>query len=156
MKFTLKDYQEEAVRANDIARIARTHIDRIHALLEDPTQSKARAAFEAFAEELRDDLNDSVSDDEVVEMLAQHLITKPVFDALFADYSFAGQNPISRAMEGVKVDKASGIVNDANDWARETMHNPRYPLELLLRVVTVSLETMKIVKALPALVLEGE
>ncbi|AFW01208.1 DNA helicase restriction enzyme Type III R subunit [Gluconobacter oxydans H24] len=51
----------------------------------------------------------------------------------------------------VKTDKASGIVNDANDWAIETMDNPRYPLELFLRVITVSLETMKIVKSLPAL-----
>ena len=44
------------------------------------------AAFNAFADELRDDLNDSISDEEVIEMLAQHLITKPVFDALFKDY----------------------------------------------------------------------
>ncbi|WP_374281081.1 type ISP restriction/modification enzyme [Desulfovibrio sp.] len=51
----------------------------------------------------------------------------------------------------VKTDKDSGIVNDANDWANETMHNPRYPLELFLRVITVSLETLKIVKALPKL-----
>lgn len=51
----------------------------------------------------------------------------------------------------VKTDKDSGIVNDANDWAVETMNNPRYPLELFLRVVTVSLQTMKIVKALPPL-----
>lgn len=51
----------------------------------------------------------------------------------------------------VKVDKDSGIVNDANDYAVETMNNPRYPLELFQRVVTVSLETMKIVKALPRL-----
>jgi predicted helicase len=49
----------------------------------------------------------------------------------------------------VKTDKKSGIVNDANDWAIDTMNNPRYPLELFLRVITVSLETMKIVKALP-------
>ena len=51
----------------------------------------------------------------------------------------------------VKTDKDSGIVNDANDWAVETMGNPRYPLELFQRVITVSLETIKIVKALPAL-----
>jgi len=51
----------------------------------------------------------------------------------------------------VKTDKDSGIVNDANDWAVDTMQNPRYPLELFLRVITVSLETMKIVRALPAL-----
>lgn len=51
----------------------------------------------------------------------------------------------------IKTDKASGIVNDANDWATETMNNPKYPLELLLRVITVSLETMKIVRSLPPL-----
>ena len=51
----------------------------------------------------------------------------------------------------VKTDKDSGIVNDANDWAVETMGNPRYPLELFMRVVTVSLETMKIVNSLPKL-----
>jgi len=87
--------------ANDIARIAQTHIDRIKALLEDQTQIKAREAFNAFASELRDDLNDKVSDAEIVEMLAQHLITKPVFDALFADYSFASHNPMSKAMQAV-------------------------------------------------------
>ena len=45
----------------------------------------------------------------------------------------------------------SGIVNDANDYANETMNNPAYPLELFQRVITVSLETMKIVKSLPKL-----
>ena len=52
----------------------------------------------------------------------------------------------------IKTNKASGIVNDANYWAIETMHNPRYPLELFLRVITVSLETIRIVNALPILV----
>ena len=51
----------------------------------------------------------------------------------------------------VSPNKESGIVNDANDWAIETMNNAAYPLELFLRVITVSLETMKIVKALPKL-----
>jgi len=51
----------------------------------------------------------------------------------------------------VKTDKASGIVNDANDWAIETMRNPRYPLELFCRIVRVSLETLKIVNNLPKL-----
>ena len=53
--------------------------------------------------------------------------------------------------QAIRTDKASGIVNDANDWAVETMGNPKYPLELFQRVVTVSLETQKIVKALPKL-----
>ena len=87
--------------AGDIAKIARTHIDRITGILENPENTQEQAAFKAFAEELRDDLNDSISDGEIIEMLAQHLITKPVFDALFAGYSFASQNPISQAMQGV-------------------------------------------------------
>lgn len=87
--------------ANDIAKIARTHIDRITAVLEDQSNKKERKAFESFAHELRDDLNDSISDADIIEMLAQHLITKPVFDALFEHYSFASHNPISRAMQRV-------------------------------------------------------
>ncbi|MCZ2159291.1 type III restriction endonuclease subunit R, partial [Bartonella sp. 220] len=51
----------------------------------------------------------------------------------------------------VKTDKKSGIVNDANCYAIETIGNPAYPLELFQRVITVSLETMKIVKNLPNL-----
>lgn len=87
--------------ANDIAKIARTHIDRIQALLEDPANVNEREAFDAFAGELRDDLNNSITDEEIIEMLAQHLITKPVFDALFKDYSFAQHNPMSLAMQRV-------------------------------------------------------
>lgn len=87
--------------ANDIAKIARTHIDRIKGILENPAYVNERATFNAFAAELRDDLNDSISDGEIVEMLAQHLVTKPVFDALFEEYSFASHNPMSKAMQGV-------------------------------------------------------
>lgn len=87
--------------ANDIAKIARTHIDRIQGILENPDNVQQRAAFNAFIEELRDDLNGAITDDEVIEMLAQHLITKPVFDALFEGYSFAEHNPMSKAMQQV-------------------------------------------------------
>jgi predicted helicase len=50
---------------------------------------------------LQDDLNDSITRDEAIEMLAQHIITKPVFDALFEGYSFTQHNPVSKAMQGV-------------------------------------------------------
>lgn len=85
--------------ANDISKIANTHIDRIKAILEDDSHEKEIALFNSFANELRDDLNSSISDEEVIEMLAQHLITKPVFDALFEEYEFAKKNPISVAMQ---------------------------------------------------------
>lgn len=87
--------------AKDIAKIANTHISRITAIVTDVSNKKEVAAFTDFAKELRDDLNDSISDGEVIEMLAQHLITKPVFDSLFKDYSFASNNPVSQAMQQV-------------------------------------------------------
>ncbi len=87
--------------ANDIAKIASTHIDRITTIIENPDNTKETTAFNAFANELRDDLNDSITDGEVIEMLAQHLITKPVFEALFEEYSFASNNPVSKAMQQV-------------------------------------------------------
>ena len=69
------------------------------------------------------------------------------------DYVVNGKSALEWVMErqSVKTDKDSGIINDANDYANETMNNPAYPLELFQRVITVSLETMKIVKALPSL-----
>ena len=64
-----------------------------------------------------------------------------------------GKSALEWVMErqSVTTHKDSGIKNDANDWAIETMGNARYPLELFQRVITVSLETMKIVAALPKL-----
>ena len=87
--------------AGDIAKIANTHIGRITAIVNDPKNTKEVKAFTDFADELRDDLNDAITNEEVIEMLAQHLITKPVFDALFEDYSFASKNPVSLAMQRV-------------------------------------------------------
>ena len=87
--------------ANDIAKIANTHITRIRTIVNNKRNTKEVAAFTAFVDELRDDLNDSITGEEVIEMLAQHLITKPVFDALFDNYSFASNNPVSKAMQQV-------------------------------------------------------
>lgn len=83
--------------AKDIAKIAQTHITRITTIVENA--GSERAAFLAFLEELRDDLNPEISEAEAIEMLAQHLITKPVFDALFKGSRFTKENPVSRAME---------------------------------------------------------
>ena len=93
-----RDYWEDW--AGDIAKIAQTHITRITALVSKEGTSE-REAFDGFLAEIRDDLNDSISQAEAIEMLAQHLITRPVFDALFEGYSFARNNPVSKAMEAV-------------------------------------------------------
>ncbi|WP_419737602.1 DEAD/DEAH box helicase [Ruegeria sp.] len=83
--------------AKDIAEIAQTHITRITAIV--AQEGPERTAFLAFVEELQDDLNPKISEAEAIEMLAQHLITKPVFDALFKSSEFTKENPVSRAME---------------------------------------------------------
>ena len=54
----------------------------------------------------------------------------------------------------IREDTRSGIVNDANRYATETIGDPRYPFDLLCRVITVSLETVRIVRALPGLDLD--
>jgi predicted helicase len=85
-----------------------------------------------------------------------HKITMTNIPVEAYEYVVNGKPALEWVMErqAVTTDKASGIINDANDWAVETMHNPRYPLELFMRVITVSLETMKIVNDLPKLDVE--
>ena len=85
--------------AKDIAKIAQTHITRITSIT--AREGPERATFLAFLDELHDDLNPTVTEAEAIEMLAQHLITKPVFDALFKGNRFTERNPVSRAMETV-------------------------------------------------------
>ena len=83
--------------AKDVAAIAEKHIARIKRLvLEEGPHKKA---FDEFVEGLHKNLNPSVSREEAVEMLAQHIITQPVFEALFEDYSFVKNNPVSVSMQ---------------------------------------------------------
>ena len=104
--------------ARDIAGIAQTHITRITAIVEQ--EGPERTSFMAFVEELQDDLNPEISEAEAIEMLAQHLITKPVFDALFKSSDFTRENPVSRAMETV-----SGQLHEHN-LARESESLARF------------------------------
>ena len=94
-----RDYWAEW--GESVAKIANTHIARISSILNNPENTQEREIFNKFANELRDDLNGALTDNEVIEMLAQHLITKPVFDALFANENFTLHNPMSIAMQDV-------------------------------------------------------
>jgi len=87
--------------ASDIAKIAQTNVSRITEILAHKENREEAEAFEKFLKNLHDDLNDSIGREEAIEMLAQHIITKPVFDALFDGYSFAQHNPVSMAMQEV-------------------------------------------------------
>lgn len=86
--------------AEKVADIAQRHIDRITLLLADP-DSKASKAFAQFLKGLHKNINPSISQDDAIEMLAQHLITKPVFEALFENYQFSKSNPVSVSMDKV-------------------------------------------------------
>ncbi len=101
-----RDYWEDW--SASIAEIAKNHITRLTALLKDP-DTEARHAFDAFLGELRDDLNDTISEGDAIEMLAQHIITRPVFETLFEGHKFTAENPVSRAMQRVL-----DVLNEAN------------------------------------------
>jgi predicted helicase len=84
--------------AKDVAVIAERHTDRIRALLASG-DARHKQAFADFLAGLRDNINPSISEDDAIEMLSQHLITRPVFDALFENYAFTKNNPVSLAMQ---------------------------------------------------------
>lgn len=86
--------------AAKMGKIAQSFIERITRMLsKHETSSKEYEAFEAFLKELRKNINPSVSEEDAIEMLAQHMITKPVFEALFEDYKFSENNVVSRSMQ---------------------------------------------------------
>ena len=83
--------------AKDVADIAQAHTERINALVGGDNKF-IWDEFEAFTEGLRLNLNPDISHDDAVQMLSQHLITQPVFDALFEGYEFSENNPVSQVM----------------------------------------------------------
>ena len=84
--------------SKDIATVAGRYIRLIEQLLEDPERQEA---FQEFVNALRVTLNPAVDNESAVEMLAQHILTAPLFDAMFPDHSFSKQNPVSRAMNTI-------------------------------------------------------
>ena len=84
--------------ALDMAKIAQAHTTRLQTLLSSGDKG-VKSAFDAFLNGLRENINGSLTEDEAIDMLSQHLITKPVFDAIFTQFS--AQNPVSKTMEEV-------------------------------------------------------
>ncbi|GAA3512299.1 DEAD/DEAH box helicase [Georgenia daeguensis] len=84
--------------ASDIRQIAEQHTTRIAGILAQPSP-ELQEQFDAFLTGLQGNLNESIGRSDAIEMLSQHLITKPVFDALFEGYSFTEHNPVSRVMQ---------------------------------------------------------
>lgn len=84
--------------ADDVATIAENQITRIRALL-DGADGNLRTEFDSFVEGLRNNLNDGISEEDAISMLSQHLITAPVFNALFENHDFITHNPVAQVME---------------------------------------------------------
>ena len=123
-----KRYWEEW--AEDVAELAQKHIETLERLADDETH---RYNFMAFLDHLRTNLNDSVTEKDAVEMLAQHIITKPVFTALFDSEDFSNNNPVSQAL-----DKVVGMLEDATEsTAGKDTHLDRFYESVKQRVAGV-------------------
>ncbi|PCM40352.1 helicase [Mammaliicoccus sciuri] len=101
----------------DVAKIAQRQISWIKRKLEvknDPITIE----FKKFVSSLKHNINDSIDENQAAEMLSQHLITKPIFEALFSEYSFVNNNPVSTAMENiVKELEKSGFAKEQENLA---------------------------------------
>lgn len=99
--------------SKDIADIANKHIVLINELLSGANPAH-RKAFDDFVEGLQESLNPAIDDEQAIEMLAQHLVTKPVFDAMFQDSNFTEHNPVSVAMQNIlaQLDENSAFENE--------------------------------------------
>lgn len=85
--------------AKDVALIADRQIERINYLINE--KKDQRTAFDKFLSGLQKNINPSINEEQAIEMLAQHIITQPIFDALFEGYSFVKSNAVSMAMQGM-------------------------------------------------------
>lgn len=97
--------------ATDVAVIAQRQIERITFLVD--SNEKHREAFEKFLIGLQQNINPSITQEQAIEMLSQHIITKPVFEALFENYSFVSNNPVSKSMQNM-LDILEEEQNDAD------------------------------------------
>ncbi|MGF2023996.1 DEAD/DEAH box helicase [Enterococcus casseliflavus] len=84
----------------DVAKIAQRQIDWIKNKLKDK-KDPITIEFKKFISSLQHNINESIDESQAAEMLSQHLITKPIFEALFDEYSFVNSNPVSSAMENI-------------------------------------------------------
>ena len=105
--------------AKDVAAIFVSLVSRIENLLDTRENATLREWFDAFLEELRASINESIDRDSAVEMMAQHILTQPVFEALFEHYDFASSNPVAQALDDLRRDFGEfGLENEIRDMER--------------------------------------
>ena len=102
--------------AKDVADIFDRLVDRIQNLLDNPENAALNERFENFQDELKKTINTSITRDNAIDMMAQHILTSPVFDALFEDYDFSSGNPVAIALDNLQKDFAEfGLENETRD-----------------------------------------
>ena len=105
--------------AKDVAEIFARVVQRLNRLIDNPENADLREWFEAFHGELKISINDAISADSAIEMVAQHILTRPVFEALFENYDFTGSNPVSQALDSLQRDFGEfGLENETRDLER--------------------------------------
>ena len=125
------DPQYWAKWAQTIQKIAAGYEARIRGMLDNP-RFGVRRQFAAFHSGIKQNLNSDVAEDDAIRMLSQHLITKPVFDAVFGDYPFTQRNPVSVAMQGmIDVLEGRGL-----DRETESLDNFYYDVRQKVRGIT--------------------
>ena len=102
--------------AKDVANIFQRVVVRIESLLDNPENDALHEWFDSFHAELQDSINPSVTRNDAIDMMAQHLLTRPVFEALFENYDFASGNPVSIALDSLQKDFGEfGLENETRD-----------------------------------------
>ncbi|MXV78331.1 DEAD/DEAH box helicase [Candidatus Poribacteria bacterium] len=102
--------------AKDVADIFKRLVGRIENLLENPENSALQEWFDDFHNELMGTINDSITRESAIDMMAQHIITRPVFEALFDNYDFASGNPVANALNKLQNDFSEfGLENETRD-----------------------------------------
>ncbi len=77
--------------ATKTGNIARTLNNRLKDIFE-----KNPEIFHGFLDSLRGNIHQNIKEDEALDMITSHIITKPIFDAIFGDNI---KNPISKALD---------------------------------------------------------
>ena len=102
--------------AKDVADIFGRLVGRIENLLANPENEALREWFDAFHTELQSSINDAITRTNAIDMMAQHILTKPVFDALFEDYDFSARNPMALALDNLQKDFTEfGLESETKD-----------------------------------------
>ena len=102
--------------AKDVADIFKRLVGRIENLLDNPDNEALQEWFDDFHSELKETINDSITRESAIDMMAQHIITRPVFEALFENYDFASGNPVANALNKLQNDFGEfGLENETRD-----------------------------------------